>query len=243
MKLNKITVSILLAVLLLFTTALPAMAAGSGIDTSRSGSLNVRILETGSNPPVGVPGGKVEIYRLTSVVLDPYKGYFHSVSSTYNTVLDRTEVSELETMTAAEKDVLIDRIRTYISQEKLSSDAQAIPDAKGNASFDDLQLGLYLVVQTESAEKYSAIAPFLITIPQYIDGEPVYDVDAAPKVGTADPEPTPPPDNPPDNPTDNPSDPKLPQTGQLWWPVSVMAILGCVFCVIGVSLKRKKNHE
>lgn len=239
MKLNKITVSILLAVLLLFTTALPAMAAGSGIDTSRSGSLNVRILETGSNPPVGVPGGKVEIYRLTSVVLDPYKGYFHSVSSTYNTVLDRTEVSELETMTAADKDALIARVMEQISKNNLSSDAQAIPDAKGNASFDDLQLGLYLVVQTEPATKHTAIAPFLIVIPQYIDGEPVYDVDASPKVGTSAPETTP----PSDDPTDNPSDPKLPQTGQLWWPVSVMAILGCGFCVIGISLKRRKNHE
>ncbi len=48
-----------------------------------------------------------------------------------------------------------------------------------------------------------------------------------PKTGTVDT-----PDDPtPDNKNTVPSDSKLPQTGQLWWPVPVLAIAGIV-CVL-----------
>lgn len=35
--------------------------------------------------------------------------------------------------------------------------------------------------------------------------------------------------------------PALPQTGQLWWPVVVMAAVGLLFVALGVSLRRKQN--
>ena len=40
------------------------------------------------------------------------------------------------------------------------------------------------------------------------------------------------------------NDPTLPQTGMLWWPVPVLAVLGLTFFTVGmVRRKRKKNHE
>ncbi|MBQ9720353.1 MAG: hypothetical protein IJV64_06615, partial [Oscillospiraceae bacterium] len=49
----------------------------------------------------------------------------------------------------------------------------------------------------------------------------VYTVDATPKMTLAPASPTP---------TPTPTGPTLPQTGQLWWPVPVLAVLG-LFCV------------
>lgn len=44
-------------------------------------------------------------------------------------------------------------------------------------------------------------------------------------------------ENPPDDPT--PPDPKLPQTGILWWPVPLLLCAGLVFLMIGVLRRRR----
>ncbi len=36
---------------------------------------------------------------------------------------------------------------------------------------------------------------------------------------------------------------KLPQTGQLWWPVPVMAVPGVLFLIIGEGIKREDRHN
>ena len=223
--------------ILLCATALPALAVSPSVDIDRRGSLNVRILKTGSSK--GVPGGKVEIYQITSVVFDPYSGYLHRVSSTYSSVLSRSETQGLTEMTAEDKDALVKRLTDYIAQSEISSDRQAVPDAQGNASFDDLELGLYLVRQTAAAPYYNKIAPFLITVPQYSadNSEVIYDIDAAPKTGTADPIPTPTPKPTP------PPGPVLPQTGQLWWPVYALAGLGLTLFFFGWLRSRREDRN
>ena len=55
----------------------------------------------------------------------------------------------------------------------------------GLAEFGDLEVGLYLVVQTTAAENYNVVNPFLVSVPIQENGKYVYDVDALPKVGTA----------------------------------------------------------
>ena len=170
-------------------------------------------------------------------------------------------------------------------------------DADGNVTFRGLELGLYLIVQTEASKGYEPINPFLVSLPMAEDGKWNYAVDASPKVGAYTPTkpdtpptpptpptpdypdtPTPPdnPDNPvspgnPDNPVapghpDNPVAPGhpdhpvapgnpdspvlpghpdssamsgLPQTGQLNWPVPVLAVSGVVLFAFGWALDRK----
>ncbi|MCD8022012.1 MAG: hypothetical protein LUF30_03230, partial [Lachnospiraceae bacterium] len=51
----------------------------------------------------------------------------------------------------------------------------------GTAEFTDLDLGLYLVVQTVPSTGYYVIDPFVVTIPYDFSGTWVYDVDASPK--------------------------------------------------------------
>ena len=156
-------------------------------------------------------------------------------------------------------------------------------DNDGNAVFEGLELGLYLIVQTEASAGYKAVNPSWF-LPMAEDGQWVYDVDASLKVGAYTPEtghaghaqhpaspdypdmPTPPdnPDNPDASmsrppPADTgypvagiqtrpgPANPRgLPQTGQLNWPVPVMAVSGVVlFAFAGrwiVGTARYKFH-
>jgi len=36
-------------------------------------------------------------------------------------------------------------------------------------------------------------------------------------------------------------DEKLPQTGQVWWPVPVLALWGCTFYIMGWAVNQKEN--
>ncbi len=52
-------------------------------------------------------------------------------------------------------------------------------------------------------------------------------------------EPTPTPDTPP-----TPTEPnKLPQTGQMWWPVPVLGAAGIALCGAGIAFKYKSKHD
>ena len=111
-------------------------------------------------------------------------------------------------------------------------------DDEGKVKFTGLELGLYLLVQQEAAPGFKKVNPFLVSVPQNVDGHYVYDVDTAPK-------------NLPGletEPTTQPTKPggKLPQTGQTNWPVPVMATVGMLLVMGGLCLKasaRKKTYE
>ncbi len=45
------------------------------------------------------------------------------------------------------------------------------------------------------------------------------------------------------NPPVDPDDPKLPQTGQLWWPVPVLAFMGIVLFFAGFALKKRNEDK
>ena len=108
----------------------------------------------------------------------------------------------------------------------------------GKVSFSDLPCGLYLVTQTEqqASTEFEPILPFLISLPQQMYNGYVYDVTAAPKVGLEPAPTTPPPTEPGGN---------LPQTGQLNWPVPIMAAVGVVLFALGWYLffGKKEGYE
>ena len=118
----------------------------------------------------------------------------------------------------------------------------------GWVTFAPLDPGLYVVTQKQSqaTEGFDAIQPFLISLPRWENGSYVYDLTAAPKVPLV-PEETPPPP-PPSEPTTPPPDdpPDIPQTGQLNWPVPVLAVSGMTLFILGWALcfgSGRKYHE
>lgn len=58
------------------------------------------------------------------------------------------------------------------------------PIKQGQVVWNDLELGLYLVVQTENANGYYGIDPFLVSLPleDKVKDQWIYDVDASPKM-------------------------------------------------------------
>ena len=111
----------------------------------------------------------------------------------------------------------------------------------GAAVFDGLELGLYLVCQAEAAEGYEAINPFLIGVPNPEDGVYTYQVYACPKVSVT-PLPTEPQKPTEPKPT-RPPEPNLPQTGQMNWPIPLMAAAGLLLFAAGWSMWRKGRYE
>lgn len=275
---KKHTAALLLGLVLLAACALPAFATSANIKLTdghgnpNTGSIHVNLYDSTNNKALS--GGELTVYRVAEVqrrngnLNFEYCGDFDGCAIELGDLTDSTLAGQL--------------------QEYLSDNAEGTVrevDANGNVNFDDLELGLYLVVQTKASKGYKPVNSFLVSLPMAEDGEWNYEVDASPKVGAYTPEPeTPPfppdkpdkpdtpdtpenpdnpdnpvspgnPDNPvapgtPDNPVapgspDNPvlpghpDHPVLPQTGQLNWPIPVMAVSGMLLFAYGWVADRK----
>lgn len=104
-------------------------------------------------------------------------------------------------------------------------------DKDGYAIFSNRNPGLYLIVQETAYSGYEPIAPFLVTIPYNGD----YHVDAInkPKLEI---------DEDPTTETTKPKE-KLPQTGQLNWPVPALASGGMLLFALGWLLRKDDEKD
>ncbi len=107
--------------------------------------------------------------------------------------------------------------------------------------FSGLKAGLYLAVghDVDDGDYTYSCEPFLICLPDH-DGDDTwtYDATAIPKYTFVKHTPTPPTPPTPHTP------PELPQTGQLWWPVPVLACGGLLSLLIGIIVRRRGTaHE
>ena len=269
---KKHAAALMLGLVLLAACALPAFATSANIKLTdghgnpNTGSIHVNLYDSTNNKALS--GGELTVYRVAEVQRKngnlnfEYCGDFDGCAIELGDLTDSTLAGQL--------------------QEYLSDNAEGTVrevDANGNVNFDDLELGLYLVVQTKASKGYKPVNSFLVSLPMAEDGEWNYEVDASPKVGAYTPEPeTPPsppdkpdepdtpdtpenpgnpdkpvapgnPDNPvapgsPDNPVlpghpDHPVMNGLPQTGQLNWPIPMMAVSGMLLFAYGWVADRK----
>ena len=122
----------------------------------------------------------------------------------------------------------------------------ANPDAQGVVRFTALEQGVYLIRQVDAEEDGYSVLPFLVTLPFYRNGSYIYDLDSSAKV-ELNKEPTEPSGSTePTQPMDptKPSDGEdSPQTGQLNWPIPVMAMMGLFCLCLGFFLIRKPKKE
>lgn len=262
--------ALLLMLCLMVCCGLSAFATSANIQLDRTGTITVNLYDSQNDKPLS--GGELTLYKVADVKREngdlsfEYCGDFDGCGIELGDLTDST---------------LASRLQEYLPQSAEGT-AQTI-DENGSVTFADLELGLYLVVQTKASAGYKPVNSFLVSLPMAEDGSWNYDVDASPKVGAYNPEepdtpPTPPdnpdnpvnpeqpdnPDNPvapeqpdnPDNPVapenpdqpvlpDQPDKPVLPQTGQLNWPVPVLACSGVLLFAIGWALcngQRRKEQ-
>lgn len=274
-SIRKRLAAVLAALTLLVWCAAPASAL-EVVDLSRTGSIKVSLYDSETSEAVG--GGTLTLYRVAKVQKDNANLSFVYTNGFEDCGVELGDLSEGE---------LAGRLAEKIAATAESTTVE-ISDL-GAAEFGDLEVGLYLVVQTTAAENYNVINPFLVSVPIQENGSYVYDVDALPKVGTAakkTPEPPDTPDTPdtpdkpeeenpntpvapgPDNPDGwvlgangekiyrNPEAPSpdnpngyvmgahgLPQTGQLNWPIPVLAVTGVVLVAAGIKLKKGTRKD
>lgn len=251
--------AVLLAMCLVVCCALPAFATSANIVLGRLGSLHVRLYDTHNDVPLR--GGELTLYQVASVkrtngnLYFDYTGDFTGCGVVLGDLSDST---------------LADQLVKYLPAVPAIA-AQQDVNEEGYANITKLPQGLYLVVQTEASHGYEAIKPFLVSIPMPDGDNWIYDVDATPKVGATIPETPDTPDTPdvpirpthrtppisrssrtprirpenPDNPVSpsNPDKPVLPQTGQLNWPVPVLACSGVLLFAAGWVLNRQGKKE
>ena len=231
---NKRITVLLAALVLLLASFIPASAAAADAlpapDLTEKGSLELTMDVDG----VILDSGKLHLYQVATLV--PMGGVVYDfqlldVLSAAGATLDTEDLYD-----GAQSERLL-----AAAQNAMPNGYMATPIADGKARFENLDAGLYLVWQDKAGacEGYDPIHPFLISVPRLQDGAYTMHVVADPKVPLHT-EPTPPPPPPP------PPPPDIPQTGQMNWPIPVMAVAGTVLLVIGCILlagRKRAGHE
>lgn len=200
----------------------------SKIDLGKKGSVSVTLLQRNTNKAISkVP------FALYNVGNIEYSG--NSLGFVYNEKFENAGM----TLNDLQAEGLADYLADYAAENNISGETKKT-DEQGKIVWDNLELGLYLVVQTENIQGKYTTEPFLVSVPiRESNGEGwIYNVDASPKIGAL-------PDEKPEKPT-TPETPSLIQTGQLNWPIPLLAGSGVVIFAIGWMLtfmKRKEKNE
>lgn len=221
MRTKRITLICLLTAALCLLPGISVWAdAASGFpDMKGSITIHMKDVDTGE----AVPGGTLCFYQ----VARPSNGAW-----VYTKAFEECSLT-LEDPGAADLSLQLD---TFVQDYGIEGREVAVGD-DAVLEIADLPPGLYLVDQMTPAKEYSPIRPFLVSVPSMVNGEYVFDVDATPKLELK--KESPPPPNPPSPPV--PPTPHLPQTGQLWWPVLVLAAAGMLFVLFGVKKNRTSS--
>ncbi len=236
----------LLAVLLttLLFAAFSASVYADAIDLNETGSISVTFKDSATGQVIG--DGVMTLYKVADI-----ESSDGNLAYVYTEGFAGSEIV-LGDLTA---ETLAGDLHTYAKNNSVNAAKIGTVNNMGICYFDELELGLYLVVQTAAAEGYHIIAPFLVSVPISTTAGWVYDVEATPKMEkglsnyTSSSVTTSSTTTPPTSTTRDPSDVygaqnQLPQTGQLNWPIPVLAGGGILLFLIGwVAVNGKGKKE
>lgn len=211
----------LLFVITLLASLAPSAYAHDYVRMDQEGSITLELQYEGEP----VIGGKFACTKVAEVIDEDGNLYFKTLLEEEICREGIPAVSDMEQLVTANGE--------FFREQK-----QTVSNESGTVVFSNLLPGLYLVTQETEATGYSKMSPFLVSVPYLEEGVYVYDVTARTKTALEQevPETTQP---------EEPEDPgdKLPQTGQLHWPVPVLAVSGLTVFVLGWYLRfgRKKD--
>lgn len=218
--------SLLFAVVLLLSLCLPVQALD--VPQERNDCrVEILVRYGGKN----ITGGTLTIVKVGDVHED-------DGNYSFRRVLDNAALEDVQTPEAAKS---LDAF--YKDNADFAFFTQTVNVTDGKAVFSPLPTGLYLVRQEKAANGYSKLESFLVSVPFLEDGKYQYDVTASAKTELEQEAVKKP--SKPSNPS-KPNDPSLPQTGQLNWPVPLLAIAGVVLFAAGWLIrfsKRKEHYE
>ena len=212
---------------LLFLLALPLSAAAHPVpDESRNGHCSITVSMTYKEK--AVRGGKLALYKVGDVAENNGNYSFVPVKEIQ---ADIPEFGDIQSPELAGKLAKLEKKLTPVTADPVTVGKD------GKATFSDLTFGLYLVVQKTAASGYGKTKPFLVSLPYLYEGEYQYDVASQPKTDLErEVKPTSPPSS-------GGGGGKLPQTGQLWWPVPVLACAGLGCIAVGLFRRWEARDE
>ena len=215
--------SILLAIAA--AAALPLSVHAHAVpEAGRTGTITVNMRYAGKP----ICDGELALYRVGAVTEDD--GNFSFTKTGSFTAWE----GEFDDLTHGAE--LARSLERFVKEHEITGIREPVRDgaAKFGSDGAGLEQGLYLVIQTVPAAGYSAVAPFLISLPYFDGSDYQYDVRADAKNELEKIPETVPPTEPPGN---------LPQTGQLWWPVPVLICAGLSCMAVGLICRRRDHDE
>jgi len=182
-------------------------------DLNKKGSITVRMHY--ENTPV--PGGELTLYRVARVD-DTDQNFTFRLTGSFTeyagSITDFYSTDSIESMGKFIESNNIPGITVSIDQE-------------GKAVFDNLEIGLYFVIQSEAATGYYPARSFFVSFPVKEGDSYIYDVNATPKTSLEKLPPPPP--------------PQIPDTGIDQWKVPFIAVSGILIFITGLILYRKET--
>lgn len=152
----------MLIMILLLITPLTMVKANT-VDFSKKGNVSIELIAEGTK----VRDAEISIYLIAR-------------ASERNNNLDFVYLEELSGCSIdAVRDLTSDQLNC-IDRLNLTG-LTKVTDEDGKVEFDNLDLGLYLVKQTNKVEGYSVFEPFLVMLPQVVDNKWSYEISSQPK--------------------------------------------------------------
>ena len=226
---------LLLTVILLVMAIVPVYAVQQidleGTDGSITFTMSYSV-QGGKN--VKMNGGELQLYTVAYADSGNTGYFFNTKDGHFAGSAEAKSIEKMDTKQLAEKNAELARKLAEKAKKVNADQTAAIQD--GKAEFSGLRSGLYLIVMPKADKTGASITPFLISVP---DKDGNYAITAKPKpeikapTQTVTPTPTP----------KVPGKPKLPQTGQLWWPVLLMAGAGIILVCGGMWLRRRPENK
>lgn len=163
---------ILFIVALMLSTLMPVFAVNKNEpDLSRNGSISISL----NDGDTALSSAEITLYRVTELVKKGSIFEYAFVDTFASSGVSADDLSDEQTA---------ELLSEYAKSNKIGG-ISAKTDKKGHVKFDELELGMYLAVQTGSVQGFADCTPFLISVPLNDLGNFIYDVDATPKTDIA----------------------------------------------------------
>lgn len=164
--------ALIATVMLLLSLPITAMAADTTIDLTQRGSIRITLKDS-AEPYDIVKGASFTLY---------FVGTAFQQDNVLRFQLTEAFAGSSISLNDLRADGLANHLSAYAAQHNLSG-LYASANENGCVLFDDLQTGLYLIVQEGRVSGYYATEPFLLSVPMTnADGTGwIYDIQASPK--------------------------------------------------------------
>lgn len=141
----------------------------NNIDFNKLGTISLTLKENIEEKPI--TGANITIYQVATATTKDYNLSYIFNDNIKNCNLDLSDISDNN---------LANKIDKCIDSLELETITKTTNE-EGIAIFNNLELGLYLVKQTNNVYGYSNIDPFLVAIPTLENNMWIYDIKATPK--------------------------------------------------------------